>query len=199
MADDFDVAALGARAAAGEALQFVFFWGHKPKKGAGGGGPWLLSQWYPAPFTIGVDRYATAEHFMMAQKAQLFGDEETRREILAAGEPGAVKALGRRVKGFDAALWHTRREAIVTQGSIEKFRQNPLLLQYLETTGDAVLVEASPTDAIWGIGLKADDPAARDPRRWPGLNLLGSCLMRARAALRAAPASGPGAAGSGAG
>ena len=38
---------------------------------------------------------------MMAGKAQLFGDEEIRKEILACSDPRQIKALGRKVRGFD--------------------------------------------------------------------------------------------------
>lgn len=175
----------------GEALSFVFFWGHT-EKDIGQPGPWMLSQWYPSPFTVdGVD-YPTAEHFMMAQKAALFADHDIRQQILASDDPGTVKALGRRIRRFDGATWDRERERIVTQGSTEKFRQNPALREYLESTGDKILVEASPKDSIWGIGLAGHDPLARDPRTWKGLNLLGFCLMRARAALRSSSSSSAG-------
>ena len=143
----------------------------------------MLSQWYPAPFSVDGVNYTTAEHFMMERKAALFGDVDIQREILASTDPGKVKALGRRIRRFDNVVWNREREAIVTRGSTEKFRQSPTLREYLETTGTKILVEASPKDTIWGIGLGKDDPAAQDPQQWKGLNLLGSCLMRARAAL----------------
>lgn len=180
--DEFSVDAVIARANGGERLKLVFFWGHT-EKDVGRTGPWVLSQWYPSPFTVDGVSYPTAEHFMMAQKAALFGDGEIQREILASTDPGKVKALGRRIRKFDNVVWNRERENIVTRGSTEKFRQSPTLREYLETTGSKILVEASPKDTIWGIGLAQDDPAAEDPRQWKGLNLLGSCLMRARAAL----------------
>jgi ribA/ribD-fused uncharacterized protein len=183
--DGSDKDALVARADAGAAFDFVFFWGHTPRAGAAEG-PWLLSQWYPAPFVVDDVEYPTAEHFMMAQKAALFGDDEHGAAIVAAVDPAEVKALGRRIRRFDGATWSAAREAIVTRGSTEKFRQNPALRRYLESTGAKILVVASPQDAIWGVGVAEDDERARDPRRWPGLNLLGACLMRARATLRAA-------------
>ncbi len=170
-------------AARGEPLSFLFFWGHRPAKG-GGPGPGCLSQWWEAAFTVEGQLYRSAEHFMMAEKARLFGDEATRAQILAAGDPAAAKALGRKVAGFDEARWVERRSEIVLQGSRAKFSQHPELLAFLHNTGDQVLVEASPTDRIWGIGLQQDDPRALDPRTWRGLNLLGFALMEARDSLR---------------
>lgn len=164
------------------ATKYLFFWGHTPKR-AGVIGAECLSQWYPAPFEVGGVRFATAEHFMMWGKARLFGDAGAAERILAAGHPQQAKALGRTIAGFDDARWDAERLAIVTAGNVEKFRQNPDLLAFLLGTRNRVLVEASPLDRVWGIGLAADDERALDPARWRGLNLLGEALMAAREAL----------------
>ncbi|MGY0231040.1 NADAR family protein [Longispora urticae] len=166
------------------AAKYLLFWGHRPQPD-GSVGPGCLSQWWPAPFTVDGVRYGTAEHFMMAGKARLFGDTETAARILDAGGPGAVKALGRQVRGFDQATWEAHRLEIVVAGNVAKFGQNPDLKTYLLGTRNRVLVEASPLDRIWGIGLAADDPGAADPARWRGLNLLGVALMSARDQLAA--------------
>ncbi|MGJ5203315.1 NADAR family protein [Bradyrhizobium sp. HKCCYLR20261] len=97
--------------------------------------------------------------------------------------PSQAKKLGREVRGFDDARWTAHRFDIAVRGNVAKFGQNPPLGQWLRSTAEAVLVEASPVDRIWGIGLAADDPRARDPLTWLGLNLLGFALMKARAAL----------------
>lgn len=120
---------------------------------------------------------------MMAEKAMLFGDDESYHAILASDSPGAAKALGRRVAGFDDELWSAKRVDIVTKGSVAKFRSSPELEAYLVGSVERVLVEASPTDLIWGIGLAADDADAMSPSQWAGQNLLGLALMRARAEL----------------
>ncbi|WBB81013.1 NADAR family protein [Micromonospora sp. WMMD882] len=172
------------REAAGVPMRFLFFWGHRPGRG-GGVGRGCLSQWWPAPFTVDGLEFPTAEHFMMRHKALLFGDEEVADQILTTPDPGAVKALGRRVRGFDEAVWQTHRYAIVVAGNTAKFGQRPELRDYLLGTGEQILVEASPLDRVWGIGLTADDERATSPARWRGLNLLGFALMDARAALRA--------------
>ncbi|MEY9860600.1 ribA/ribD-fused uncharacterized protein [Catenulispora sp. GAS73] len=165
------------------ATKYLFFWGHTPKK-AGVVGAECLSQWYPAPFEVDGVRFATAEHYMMWGKARLFGDEQAAAKIVAAGHPQEVKNLGRMITGFDEDAWVAARLAIVTAGNVEKFRQNPDLLAFLLGTRDRVLVEASPVDRIWGIGLAATDEKAQDPATWRGLNLLGEALMAARETLR---------------
>ena len=178
------VADLLAHIATGTQPDYLLFWGHRPSRD-GSIGKTCMSQWFEAGFAVDGLRYPTAEHFMMAGKARLFGDGEIAGQILAAAEPGAVKALGRKIRGFDEATWVAHRSGIVEAANLAKFSQNPALRDFLLATGEKVLVEASPVDAIWGIGLAADDARAQDPAQWPGLNLLGFALMQVRARLRA--------------
>jgi ribA/ribD-fused uncharacterized protein len=160
---------------------FLFFWGHRA--GSLDLGKHILSQWWPAQFKVEEQVYPTAEHYMMSEKARLFGDNKMRTRILATTDPATAKALGRKVRGFRSAHWEAHCVEIVVRGNAAKFSQNPELGSWLRGTGDAVIVEASPIDAVWGIGLEANDPRAQDPSRWPGTNLLGFALMRVRAAL----------------
>jgi ribA/ribD-fused uncharacterized protein len=182
------VADLVAHTEAGKPVEYLFFWGHRPHP-SGRLGPSCLSQWWPAPFTVDGVRYRSAEHWMMAEKARLFGDESSAAAMIAADSPKEAKALGRGVRGFDGDRWEEAAFDIVVRGSTAKFGQDPQLRDYLVGTGDAVLVEASPLDAIWGIGLAADDPRARRPEEWPGRNLLGFALMQARLDLAGAAAT----------
>lgn len=168
----------------GGRAKYIFFWGHTPKAGEEVG-KHVFSQWYEAPFTVGGVTYPTAEHWMMAEKARLFGDGQALERILAARTPGEAKKLGREVLGFDDDAWNAARWEIVVRGNEAKFGQNPELGTYLAATGDRVLVEASPVDRIWGIGLAGDDPKAENPEMWRGLNLLGFALMQVRARLGA--------------
>ncbi|MDJ0383808.1 NADAR family protein [Streptomyces sp. G-G2] len=168
----------------GERVKYLPFWGHAPRHD-GALGPSCLSQWWPSPFTVRDVRYVTAEHWMMAEKARLFGDSEAERAALGATSPAAAKKAGRLVRGFDARTWERERFAIVVAGSAAKFASTPELRAYLLATGSRVLVEASPLDRIWGIGLAVDSPDALDPARWRGLNLLGFALMEARERLAA--------------
>jgi len=169
--------------AAGRPVEFLFFWGHQQERD-GGVGAGCLSQWSPFGFTVDGLRFATAEHYMMWRKAILFDDRAMAERILAAPHPGAAKALGGRVAGFDQRTWNAHRVPIVAAGNLAKFGQHPELRAYLLGTGQRVLVEASPMDRIWGIGLTRDDPAATDPASWRGLNLLGFALMQVRHTLR---------------
>ncbi|KAB2345671.1 NADAR family protein [Actinomadura rudentiformis] len=167
----------------GERPKYLYFWGHQPgKEGAVGSG--CLSQWWPLhPFTVeGVD-YRSAEHWMMAGKARLFGDDAMLSRILEANSPAEAKALGGKVQGFDEETWAAHRFEIVAEGNVAKFGQHDDLKTYLLGTGARVLVEASPRDRIWGIGLAATDERVSDPHKWRGLNLLGFALMEARARL----------------
>ncbi|WP_431992540.1 NADAR family protein [Streptomyces albogriseolus] len=168
---------------AGERVKYLHFWGHRPLPD-GRIGASCLSQWWPSPFTVDGVEYATAEHWMMAAKARLFGDAEGERRVLAAGHPSEAKKAGRLVRGFDEEIWRRERFGIVVTGSEHKFAAHGGLRSFLLGTGDRVLVEASPVDRVWGIGLTADDEAAADPARWRGPNLLGFALMEARRRLR---------------
>ncbi|MFD1145689.1 NADAR family protein [Saccharothrix hoggarensis] len=159
--------------------KYLFFWGHQARPGAPVGKQ-CLSQWWEAPFTVDGRTYATAEHFMMEGKALLFGDEEVAERVVAARTPGEAKALGRHVRGFDEATWAAARLDVVVRGNLAKFGAHDDLRAFLLGTGDRVLVEASPVDRVWGIGLAADDPRAADPSTWLGLNLLGEALMVVR-------------------
>ncbi|MFI0577294.1 MULTISPECIES: NADAR family protein [Streptomyces] len=176
--------ALLARVRAGARIKYLCFWGHRPRPD-GSIGPSCLSQWWPSPFTVDGVGYATAEHWMMAGKARLFADAEAERRVLAAAHPAGAKKAGRLVRGFDEAVWERERFRIVVEGSVHKFASDPVLRAFLLGTGGRVLVEASPVDRVWGIGLAADDEAAQDPERWRGPNLLGFALMAARERLRA--------------
>jgi len=178
---------LRAAVRAGQTFRYVLFWGHHPSAD-GRVTAACLSQWWPCSFVIDGVTYSSTEQWMMAGKARLFGDEETLAAILATSDPSAVKKLGRKVQGFDEERWRSERFELVTRGNIAKFTQDEALRDFLLQTGDAVLVEASPFDAVWGIGLGASAEGATDPLCWKGENLLGFALMRAREALRTGPA-----------
>ncbi len=168
----------------GNTVDFLFFWGHTPKT-LGVVDTSCLSQWYERAFEHEGVTYPTAEHFMMAAKARLFGDRVALLRVLEAKTPADAKAIGREVTPYDDAAWARARFDAVVRGNFAKFGAHEDLQRLLVSTGERVLVEAAPRDVVWGIGLGANNPAARDPSKWRGKNLLGFALMETRAKLRA--------------
>ena len=121
---------------------------------------------------------------MMAQKALLFSDKNIFEAIVGCEKPGEAKVLGRQVSGYDDQVWNKHKFDIVKLGNIHKFNQHPELFDFLINTDPRILVEASPVDAIWGIGLSQDDPVIDNIYAWPGQNLLGFALMETRDFLK---------------
>jgi ribA/ribD-fused uncharacterized protein len=156
---------------------FVCFW--KPNQPNG-----YLGNWYDSPFILDGIHFPTSEHYMMYHKALLMGDIDCGDKILAATDPKMVKALGQRVKPWDEQLWLDNRCRIMYEACYAKFSAHADLLGLLLRTGNTVLVEASPMDRIWGIGLSATHADAFNVAKWKGSNLLGRVLMRVREALR---------------
>lgn len=155
-----------------------FFWGHTNEHQLPAG-KFCLSQWYPSPFVVDEVLYATAEHWMMAQKAALFDDLQSFEKIIACETPSQAKKLGRTVEGFDETTWDERKFDLVKLGNIHKFNQHKAFAEYLLGTGDAIIAEASPTDAVWGIGMHETHESIADITCW-GENLLGFALMEVR-------------------
>ena len=154
-------------------MKFTFFW-HGP-----------FSQWDTSPF-MALDglMYNCCEQYMIAKKALLFQDEETFKKIMATTSPKEQKGLGRLVKNFNQTIWDTMSTLIVTDGNLLKFSQNIKHRQALLDTGDTILVEASPYDAIWGVSLSKDDPLINDMFNWKGQNRLGFILTHIREIIR---------------
>lgn len=148
-----------------------------------------FSQFHRCTFTAAERTFMCAEQYMMHGKAILFADREIADQILAADHPKKHKALGRKVRGFDDVVWKKNRETIVAAGSRLKFTQNAHLRDALLATRGTTLVEASPYDRIWGIGLGAKDPRAQNEATWRGQNLLGKILTKLRDELIAETAA----------
>jgi ribA/ribD-fused uncharacterized protein len=167
----------------GHPIDYLFFWGSRSAQ-HDVIDKHCLSQFFPAHFTIDATVYRTAEHYMMSQKARLFGDHESLQKILKTPSPLEAKKLGRQIKGFDDVIWAVHRVKTVETGTMAKFSQNAKLKEFLLSTKNKILVEASPFDTVWGIGLREDDPDVYDPKKWRGLNLLGFVLMNVRNTYR---------------
>ena len=163
----------------------IYFWGHtpNPKKMTAA----CLSQWYECHFEVEGVQYHTTEQYMMASKARLFCDEEVFQEIMTAGSPYDYKKLGRKIRGFDQVTWDAKKYEIVVEGNKAKFGQNPDLKEFLLSTEDALLAEASPYDKIWGIGLDREQAMNGSVELWQGENLLGCALMEVRDWLKERP------------
>lgn len=156
--------------------KYVFFWKAKEEYGE-------FSNWYSSPFVFEDFEYQHLEQYMMARKAKLFHDAKRYTRILRADSPRECKDLGREVAGFSEDIWNEEKFEIVKEGLREKFTQNPGLLKKLLATGERILVEASPLDRIWGIGLDEKNAKRTPPQDWPGENLLGKALMELRREL----------------
>lgn len=165
--------------------KFTFFWQ----------APSPFSQFHPCKFhakplfiTTSDDEkgytFLHCEQWMMFNKAKLFKDEKSAVMIMAATEPIKCKALGRKVENFKEEIWKKENERIVLEGNRHKFTQNPNLLQKLLETEGSTLVEASPRDRLYGIGLSAKNPKALDRKTWRGKNLLGELLTKLREELK---------------
>jgi len=152
--------------------KFVFFWG----------GP--FSQWYQHPFVVGEVEYNCCEQFMMAMKAKMFSDFEAWHKIMAAKNPKEQKAIGRTVKNFNPDSWNIVCKEVVYVANKAKF-SDPELQKILLDTGDREIVEASPYDKIWGVGLAEDNPLILDKENWDGTNWLGQILTRVREDFKA--------------
>jgi ribA/ribD-fused uncharacterized protein len=162
-----------------------FFFGHRAPRN-GEIGKQVLSQWWPCTFMdLERDiRFNCTEQYMMYGKAALFGDADATRTMLNTSDPKRLKALGRRVRNYDESVWTQNRETIVFEGNMLKFGQNKAMRDFLFSTGDRLLVEASPYDDIWGIKMDERTAKVTPSAEWPGLNLLGKCLVAVRTALR---------------
>lgn len=153
--------------------RFFFFWKNRSP----------FSNWFMKDFEMNGIKFNCAEQAMMYEKAVLFGDSQTALQILMEKMPSKQKALGRQVSGFDESVWKQMREPIVKAILLKKFSQNEDLIVELFKTQGKTLVEASPVDNIWGIGLAEDDERAANRTSWNGLNLLGKLLTEVRGEL----------------
>lgn len=151
--------------------QFVFFWNG------------IYSNWYPCVLNIKGITYNCVEQYMMAQKALSFDDMQAYNDIMATPDPAKQKAIGRKVQGFDPDAWNAISKDVVYEACWEKF-QDPKLKAELLATGTKEIVEASPYDKIWGIGLGEEDPLIWDKTKWQGLNWLGVVIMEVRKNLK---------------
>lgn len=145
-----------------------------------------FSNWHHSPDQL-IMRGLSFDHSegaFMAMKAWFFMDLDAVAACHAEKDPCAVKAIGRTIRGYDDAAWSLVRLGFMAYVNLLKYRQNPEMAAELLGTGDRTLVEASPVDQVWGVGLAEDDPLIQSPSNWRGTNLLGVALMQVREVLR---------------
>jgi ribA/ribD-fused uncharacterized protein len=146
----------------------------------------VLSNWHPAEFhsNFSADgeliKFNCSEQYFMAAKAKFFKDEEIYELIMKQDYPSDQKYLGKQIRNFDENIWFSKARDIMYVGLYDKFYQNDKLFSILISTGKKILVEASPSDKLWGIGLQPHDPTAIFPNRWKGKNWLGQVLGKVR-------------------
>lgn len=147
----------------------IFFWGDDD----------VYSNFYRFEFKYKGKTFFCSEQAFMWEKAMLFGDKNIAGQILKSTHPYECKKLGRKVKNYDDKKWGKVREDIWKEILINKFSSEPLKSEILKTK-NKILVEASPYDKLYGIGLEVWDDRVLDENNWKGKNLLGKILMGVR-------------------
>jgi ribA/ribD-fused uncharacterized protein len=145
----------------------IYFWGS------------IFSNFHPIDFIHQNNKFANSEQAFMWRKAIFFKDFEIALKILNTTNPQEAKSLGRKVKYYDDIKWNQIREQIMYEVNIDKYKDEKLQ-GILLSTKNLIIVESSPVDKIWGVGLSKEDPRILDEKNWNGLNLLGKVLMRVR-------------------
>lgn len=155
---------------------YLFFWSKKHD---------FLSNFYPSEFNVGDQHFICSEQYFMKKKQELFDSSNIKLAGLIMNEkdPKKIKKFGRMVKNFDEEIWNQHKYQIMYQGVKAKFTSNPNLRKKLLETKNKILVEASPYDKIWGIGLNESNAKKKLHTEWPGKNLLGKVLMQVRQEL----------------
>jgi len=142
-----------------------------------------FSNFYSCKFVVDDIEFNTSEQYFMYQKALFFNDIKKANEILQSKNPVKQKLLGRQVKNYSDPLWNEVRYENMLDGCRAKFTQNQRLKKILLDTNNLTIVEASPTDKIWGVGLAINNSLVLHKENWQGLNLLGEVLMELRTNL----------------
>jgi ribA/ribD-fused uncharacterized protein len=140
----------------------------------------FLSNLYPCEvYLTGEGHYRSAEHAYQVGKAK---SPAMKADIRGVKLPRTAAIIGHGLYPFDVVEhWNAiklDRMQRVVWAKFDPVCHDPLHTSYcnmhrlgwkLLATGEAILVEASKTDAFWGIGRNGD-----------GANMLGSILMETR-------------------
>jgi len=126
------------------------------------------------------------EQWMMYLKALVFAKDNNREvnlkiatQIMQTINPFTIKALGRKVQGYDDVIWNKCKFEIVVNGNYLEFTQNKEMNVILKNTLNKEIAEASAKDNIWGIGYYENTAMTVSKDKW-GQNLLGKAIMEVR-------------------
>lgn len=142
-----------------------------------------LSNFYEAPFYADGFKYRHVEQFLFCKKAEFARDDASKQKILTANTPAECKKIGKHIKVVQKD-WYPEEILVMKKGLREKFMQNAALKEFLIATGEKTLLEASPKDKFWGIGMGLKGVATSDRVVWSGKNRLGEMLMDLRNQLQ---------------
>ncbi|OZC07271.1 hypothetical protein X798_05750 [Onchocerca flexuosa] len=162
-----------------------------------------FSNFHPCRFTIFEDVgngkseerwYYSTEQYYMYHKALSAGDSEIAEQIANEYDARKIKMMSHNIKNFKHEVlfllkirWNKISSDVMRRGNFAKYTQNPLLRRKLFYTYGSTLVECSPTDLEWGIGLDINEPDALSPSKWRGKNKLGQILTEIREELLLKP------------
>lgn len=142
----------------------------------------LLSNVHYTPFSNDKIRYRSVEQFVYAKKALQFKDYVAHQGIM--DERCARKYKEFRIQNYVYPQWTDKMKDVVLAGLKLKFEQCRPSREKLLSTGDAMILYATPFDRVLGTGLELDDDRNLNPAQWEGQNDLGVLLMQVRDLLQ---------------
>ena len=117
-------------------------------------------------FELDSDWWKTSEHYFQAQK---FAGTPNFDVIRLLPTPRETFNTAHTLNHLVRADWQQVRVDVMRRAVRRKFEFNPEIRSVLCSTGEALLVEDSPTDNFWGRGTDGQ-----------GQNMLGKILMDVR-------------------
>lgn len=165
---------------------------------------------HPSKFEYKGVTFSSAGQFVLYSKAKLFGDELTAQKVMDMNSKemineflkGAVnaqniitdklklkvwdmyqqdmKALAEHVVSYNDDIWKATLPSIIGVATREKFTQNNDLKESLIACKRKLMVFATSTDKLLGVGLNKEEVLKTPEADWPGDNLLGKTLTTFR-------------------
>lgn len=143
-----------------------------------------FSNHHYSKFSLQGVNYSSIEQYLADKRATLADRQDLKEKAFASDDPREAKRVLNALHGDTSdEEWATQRRDILFDGLMAKFQQNQDLKDYLISTEQRTLGEAS-RNKTWGIGLTLSDTGRLDPRNWSGENLLGTTLMEVRERLK---------------